>query len=255
MEKIVASHSMQIINNLCKEIQSLCSWDENIRSIAINCLQESVHRIRAEAERLAPKHETALPKASKGTIPPNINPIVPPSHDMKRPPSRLSPIGPKSARGESKSHFVDIKSRSVSRQTNLNHLKTVYESDNVCTHYQQERHGFIETLRAHSIALKSSALEDGGKSKLSYDNITHEMSVVLPPSALALIGMDIMHKFKVVLITPLESVGLEYPLLFSIASTEQNKHGRSLKTHCTVLEFTAEEYFCYLPKWVCNCNL
>lgn len=53
--------------------------------------------------------------------------------------------------------------------------------------------------------------------------------IFLPPSAL----------------DKLARMNVEYPMLFEAASVESGK-----RTHCGVLEFSAEEGYCYMPHWM-----
>jgi len=80
---------------------------------------------------------------------------------------------------------------------------------------------FTQTYRCYSVAMlgppKSTQLESGGK-------------VILPASAL-----DMLARLRI-----------EYPMLFELSKASQP----SKKSHCGVLEFTAEEGCCYMPYWM-----
>jgi ubiquitin fusion degradation protein 1 len=53
--------------------------------------------------------------------------------------------------------------------------------------------------------------------------------IFLPPSAL----------------DKLARMNVEYPMLFEVTSCDSGK-----RTHCGVLEFSAEEGYCYMPHWM-----
>ncbi|KAL6070853.1 Ubiquitin recognition factor in ER-associated degradation protein 1 [Balamuthia mandrillaris] len=75
---------------------------------------------------------------------------------------------------------------------------------------------FERQYRAHSVAyVGKEHLENGGK-------------IILPPTAL----------------DTLARLSIDYPMLFQLTGA----HGQ--RTHCGVLEFVAEEGFCYLPYWM-----
>lgn len=65
----------------------------------------------------------------------------------------------------------------------------------------------------------------------------------------ALIGRDVDEGDKIILppsaLDKLARMNVEYPMLFEISC---NFTGR--KSHCGVLEFSAEEGFCYMPFWM-----
>lgn len=76
---------------------------------------------------------------------------------------------------------------------------------------------FDEQYHCYSFAMKEkSHLDDGDK-------------ILLPPSAL-----DILARMQV-----------EYPMLFELKNPVSGK-----RTHCGVLEFSAEEGRCYIPFWM-----
>ena len=76
---------------------------------------------------------------------------------------------------------------------------------------------FDEQYHVYSFAMKEKAhLEDGDK-------------ILLPPSAL-----DALARMQV-----------EYPMLFELKNPITGK-----RTHCGVLEFSAEEGRCYIPFWM-----
>ena len=76
---------------------------------------------------------------------------------------------------------------------------------------------FDEQYHCYSFAIKEkSHLDDGDK-------------ILLPPSAL-----DILARMQV-----------EYPMLFELKNPVSGK-----RTHCGVLEFSAEEGRCYIPFWM-----
>lgn len=62
-------------------------------------------------------------------------------------------------------------------------------------------------------------------------------------------GRDIDEGDKVILPTraleELARMQVDYPMLFEISCG-----ATGLKTHCGVLEFSAEEGFCYMPYWI-----
>jgi len=80
---------------------------------------------------------------------------------------------------------------------------------------------FNQTYRCYSVAMlgppKSTQLESGGK-------------IILPASAL-----DLLARLRI-----------EYPMLFELSKSSQP----SKKTHCGVLEFTADEGCCHMPYWM-----
>jgi ubiquitin fusion degradation protein 1 len=64
---------------------------------------------------------------------------------------------------------------------------------------------------------------------LAGKNINNGDKIFLPPSAL----------------DRLARMNVEYPMLFEITSNDTGK-----RTHCGVLEFSAEEGYCYMPYWM-----
>eukprot|EP01098_Paradermamoeba_levis_P005148 TRINITY_DN2189_c0_g1_i1.p1 TRINITY_DN2189_c0_g1~~TRINITY_DN2189_c0_g1_i1.p1 ORF type:complete len:307 (+),score=72.51 TRINITY_DN2189_c0_g1_i1:87-1007(+) len=76
---------------------------------------------------------------------------------------------------------------------------------------------FDETLRCRSVAfLGKPALENGGK-------------IILPPNCLE----------------HLSQLRIDYPMLFELSNPVTKR-----RTHCGVLEFTAEPGVCYIPYWM-----
>lgn len=75
---------------------------------------------------------------------------------------------------------------------------------------------FMENYHCNSTAVAGRDLDEGDK-------------IILPPSAL----------------DKLARMNVEYPMLFEIMNPNVEK-----RTHCGVLEFSAEEGFCYLPLWM-----
>jgi ubiquitin fusion degradation protein 1 len=65
----------------------------------------------------------------------------------------------------------------------------------------------------------------------------------------ALAGRDVTEGDKIFLppsaLDRLARMNVEYPMLFEITAADTGK-----RTHCGVLEFSAEEGFCYLPYWM-----
>lgn len=74
---------------------------------------------------------------------------------------------------------------------------------------------FVQQYHVRSTAIVGRDVQDGDK-------------IFLPPSAL----------------DKLARMNVEYPMLFEISSSV----GR--KSHCGVLEFSAEEGYCYMPFWM-----
>ncbi len=68
-------------------------------------------------------------------------------------------------------------------------------------------------------------------------------------SSTAVAGRDIDEGDKVFLppsaLDRLARMNVEYPMLFEISSPTVGK-----RTHCGVLEFSAEEGYCYMPFWM-----
>lgn len=74
--------------------------------------------------------------------------------------------------------------------------------------------------------------------------------VVLPPSALEDISKSIFHFFLkkfLFFIFILAQMNLQWPLLFEIENPNT-----SMKVHCGVQEFIAEEGRIYMPNWMIN---
>ena len=85
---------------------------------------------------------------------------------------------------------------------------------------------FLRSYKAYSPAFYGKPeLNKGNKSTLSNLNLI----VILPSSAL--------HE--------LARLSISYPMMFMLSNPQMGK-----KTHCGVLEFSAEEGLCYLPYWV-----
>jgi ubiquitin fusion degradation protein 1 len=75
---------------------------------------------------------------------------------------------------------------------------------------------FESQYNCSSTAMAGKDVEDGDK-------------IFLPPSAL----------------DRLARMNVEYPMLFEVTGDQVGK-----KTHCGVLEFSAEEGWCYMPFWM-----
>jgi len=76
---------------------------------------------------------------------------------------------------------------------------------------------FESSYKVHSVAFQKPELEGGGK-------------IILPASAL----------------DHLARLNIEWPMLFQLS----NPSAPTKRTHCGVLEFTADEGHCYMPYWM-----